>query len=134
MADLKYRTHVEQFERNVMPRHEPETQERQVRDSYEELRAPKVRGRESITLEVRLANGRCFGFSYAYFVGTEFIPGDAITVQFAESKVLITGRRLRDLFTRLNDHRVEAVQEGTETEEGLKPDDAAHIDEIKISN
>lgn len=40
--------------------------------------------------------------------------------------------RLRRLYWRPLDHRVEAVQHGTQTEEDLKPSEAAHIGRIAI--
>ncbi len=134
MADAKHRTAVERFLGNVKPRHEPETEQAQIRDAFEEVRAPKTRGREGITLDVRLADGRCSGFSYAYLIRADYVPGDTVCLHFAGSDIVIEGRRLSGLYRRLLDHRVEAVQQGTESEEGLKPDDAAHIDDIKIYN
>jgi hypothetical protein len=134
MADTKHHTAVERFLGKAAPRHEPEVEEALAREAFEEVRAPKPRGRESISLDVRLASGRCSGFSYAYLVWADYVPSDVITLHLAQSAIVIEGRRLTDLYRRLLDHRVESVQEGTESEEGLKPDAAAHIDRITIIN
>lgn len=134
MADTKHRSAVEKFLGNSSPRHAPETEGPEVRDAYEGLRTPKTRGRAGITLDVRLADGSRSGFSYAYLLRTDFVPNDTIRLHFAQAEVVIEGRRLSDLYERLIDHREGAIQGGTETEEGLKPADAAHIDRITINN
>lgn len=132
MAEQKFANRLDQILNKVPARHEPEVEGRQVRDAFDEVRAPKVRGREGITLNVRLADGSCIGYTYAYLTRVKYVPGDTLKLQFVQSEVVIEGRKLRDLYSRLLDHRVEAVQEGTETEEGLKSEEAAHIDSISI--
>lgn len=112
------------------PEHEPE--DPAVRDAYGEVRAPKSRGREALMLDVRKANGQCHGMSYAYLVRIDFDPGDMLKLHFADAVVQVGGRGLRPLYQRLLEHRVEAIQEGTEAEEGLKPEDASHIDRIQL--
>ena len=134
MGDQKFVSAVDKILGKSPPRHEPEAGGEQFRDAFDEVRAPKVRGREGITLNVRLADGRCKGFSYAYLVRVKYVPGDTLTVQFVQTEIVIQGRKLGPLYLRLLDHRVEAVQEGTDTEEGLKPDDASHIDSISIND
>jgi len=131
VGDQKFSSAVNRI-LNKPPLHEPEVGGEPFRDAFEEVRAPKVRGREGITLNVRLADGRCEGFSYAYLVRVKYVPGDTLKLQFVQTEIVIEGRRLAPLYLRLLDHRVEAVQEGTDTEEGLKPDDASHIDTISI--
>lgn len=100
--------------------------------SFEEMRMPRSRGREALMLDVRRASGQCHGMPYAYLTRIDFDPGDMLKLHFAGDVVQVGGRRLKDLYLRLLEHRVEAIQEGTEAEEGLKPDEAAHIDRIEL--
>ncbi len=130
MADTR---HLERFLNTSGPRHEPETEERELRDAYEGLRLSKTRGRAGITLDVRLKDGTRSGFSYAYLLRTDYEPGDKIRLHFAQGLIVIEGRRLSDLYNRLIDHREGVIQEGTEAEDGLKPENVAHIDHITIN-
>ena len=114
------------------PRHEPEIEEAHIRNAFDEVRAPKTRGREALMLDVRKADGQCHGMTYAYLMRVDFEPGDRLRLHFADAVVQIGGRRLQSLYRRLLEHRVDAIQEGTEAEEGLKPDEAAHIDRIQL--
>ncbi|MCW5631891.1 MAG: hypothetical protein KIT17_01010 [Rubrivivax sp.] len=111
---------------------EEEPTDAEVREAYGEVRAPKTRGREALMLDVRKANGECHGLSYAYLMRVDFDPGDMLKLHFADATVQVGGRRLQALYRRLLEHRVEAIQEGTDAEEGLKPEDAAHIDRIEL--
>ena len=115
------------------PRHEPEVEDADLRSAFEGDDVPKSRGRAGIMLDVRKADGQCHGMSYAYLTHIDFDPGDRLKLHFAGGKVVqIQGRGLKDLYQRLLDHRVRAVQEGTDSEDGLKPEDAAHIDRIEL--
>jgi hypothetical protein len=112
------------------PRLEPEDAD--VRAAFDEVRAPKSRGREGIMLDVRKADGQCYGMSYAYLTRIDFEPGDRMKLHFAGDVVQMEGRRLRSLYRRLLEHRVDAIQEGTDAEDDLKPEDAAHIDRLEL--
>lgn len=114
------------------PRHEPEVEAGGIRDAFDEDAIPKSRGRAAIMLDLRKANGQCYGMSYAYLTRIEFDPGDRMKLHFAGEVVQIQGRRLRPLYQRLLEHRVHAIQEGTDAEEGLKPDEATHIERLDI--
>lgn len=114
------------------PRLEPEVEDAGIREAFDEVRAPRSSGRESIMLDVRRADGQCCGLSYAYLVRIDFEPGDRMKLHFADTVVQFEGRRLAGLYARLLEHRVQAIQEGTESEEGLKPEDAPHIDRLMV--
>jgi hypothetical protein len=134
LADTTHRNPLDRFiHSRPTPRHEPEVEERLPRDAYEEVRAPRTRGREGLMLDVRLKGGRCSGFPYAYLVRVDYFPEDTIHLHFPQGQIVVEGRNLSDLYRRLLDHRVEAVQEGTEAEESLKPEEAAHISSITIN-
>jgi hypothetical protein len=99
------------------------------RDVYQEARP---RSREDIMLDIRFADGRIVTFSYAYFTRMEYQPGDTLRLWFGGAEVEVKGRRLARLRETLAEHRARSIQEGTEAEEGLKPEDAAHIERIEI--
>lgn len=128
--DTKPRSHaVEAILGRPRPRLEPEAE---AREAFDEARAPRSRGRESLMLDVRRADGQRHALSYAYLMRVDFEPGDRLRLRFGEAVVRVEGRRLGDLYRRLLEHRVEGIQEGTEAEGGLKPDQAPHIDRVEV--
>jgi hypothetical protein len=48
--------------------------------------------------------------------------------------IQVEGKRLNRLRDSVSEHRARYIQEGTDAEEGLKPEDAAHIDSILIED
>ena len=112
------------------PRHEPEVEG--IRDSFDDEAMPTARGRAAVMLDLRKANGDRHAMSYAYLMQIDYEPGDRMKLHFARQVVQIEGRRLKPLYQRLLDHRVHAIQEGSDTEEGLKPDEAPHINRLEI--
>ena len=103
-----------------------------LREAFDEVRNPKRTGRQAIMLDVRKADGQRYGMSYAYLTRVDFEPGDRLKIHFARDVVQIEGRRLEELYRRLLDHRVDAIQEGTAAEDGLKPEEASHIDRLQL--
>ncbi len=135
MSDIRTKpSMVERIARRQRPELEPEVEDRDAMDAYGEVRAPRTRGREALMIDVRKADGSCFGMSYAYMTHVDFTPGDMLRLHFSPATVQVGGRQLKPLYKRLLEHRVEAIQEGTEAEEGLKPEEAPHIDRIDIFN
>lgn len=110
------------------PRHEPEVEE--ARETYQEARS---KSREAIMLDVKLADGSIESFGYAYLTRAKYQPGDTMVLRFGKDTVTIEGRNLARLRDAVSEHRAKFIQEGTEAEEGLKPQDAAHIDKISIT-
>lgn len=100
-----------------------------VRESFEEARP---RSREDIMLDIRFSHGHRKAFNYAYLARVEFEPGDTLRLLFGSDIVRIEGRRLLRLYDTLTQHRARFVQEGSAAEEGLKPDEAPHIDRISV--
>jgi len=108
----------------------PETEVEEARETFQEAR---VRSREAIMLDVRLEDGCIESFPYTWLSRVRYKPGDKLVLRFGRDEVNIEGRnlcRLRDIIT---EHRARFVQEGTETEQGLKPEDAAHVERIVIT-
>jgi hypothetical protein len=100
-----------------------------VRDAFQEGR---TRSRDSVMLDVRFATGDIESFNYAYLTRISYKPGDWLRLQFGGSVVKVEGKRLSRLRDSVSEHRARYIQEGTDAEEGLKPEDAAHIDSIVI--
>lgn len=99
----------------------------------EPLQEARSRSRKAIMLDVRLANGTIESFNYTYLTRVSYSPGDTLVLRFGKDEVRLEGRRLEKIRETISDHRVKFVQEGTEAEEGLKPEDAMHIDRIVIT-
>ena len=52
---------VERVARRQRPELEPEVEDRNATDAYGEVRAPRARGREALMIDVRKADGSCYG-------------------------------------------------------------------------
>jgi hypothetical protein len=110
------------------PRHEPEVEE--ARDSHQNARQ---HSREAIMLDVKMGDGTIESFPYAWLSRVKFQPGDTLILRFGKNEINVEGRNLSRLRDIVSEHRARFIQEGTEGEEGLKPEDAAHIDRIVIT-
>ena len=100
-----------------------------VREAFQEGR---TRSRDSVMLDVRFATGDVESFNYAYLTRISYKPGDSLRLQFGGYVIQVEGKRLSRLRDSVSEHRARYIQEGTDAEEGLKPEDAAHIDSIRI--
>jgi hypothetical protein len=126
-SQQKRRPMVDRLGSDHWPRLEPEAEE--VRESFQEARA---RSRESLMLDVRLANGTVESFPYAYLTRVKYLPGDTLILRFGRDEVTAEGRNLSRLREAISEHRARFIQEGTDGEEGLKPEEAPHITQINI--
>ncbi|MBY0504435.1 MAG: hypothetical protein K2X03_11020 [Bryobacteraceae bacterium] len=100
-----------------------------VRDSFS---MGRVSDDDDLMLDVRLKDGSRYAFPYGTLLKVDFSPRDELKLVFSANIVVIEGRRLLPLYDLLRRHKAKFVQEGTDAEDGLKPDDAAHIDSIHI--
>ena len=71
-------------------------------------------------------------FDYAHLVKSRFEPEGRIVLRFGEDKVIAEGKNLLQLYGKITEHRQRFIEEGTEAEEQLKPEDAFHIDNIQV--
>jgi hypothetical protein len=110
------------------PKDEPEVEE--AKESFQEARA---NSRESVMLDVRLSDGTIESFPYAYLTRVRYVPGDRLMLRFGADEVQVEGRNLARLRDAISEHRMRFIQEGTEEDEGLKPDEAPHIGRIVIT-
>lgn len=117
----------EKILQHTAPRHEPEVEE--ARESHQNARA---RSREAVMLDVKMSDGSIESFPYAWLGHVRYEPGDTLILRFGGKDINIEGRNLSRLREIISEHRMRFVQEGTDGEEGLKPEDAAHIDSIEI--
>ena len=130
MADTSVRRSsvVQQILKHPTPRHEPEVEE--ARESFQNSR---VQSRESIMLDVKLSDGSIESYPYAWLARATYQPGDTLSLRFGKHEITIEGRNLSRLREIVTEHRARFIQEGTEGEEGLKPEDAAHIERIMVT-
>jgi hypothetical protein len=98
-------------------------------DAYKEARA---RSREALMLDVRFTDGMVVSFDYSHLAKSRFLPDGKIVLRFGRDEVTAEGKNLPRLYSAITEHRARFIQEGTDAEEGLKPEDAAHIDKIAI--
>jgi hypothetical protein len=118
---------VQKILQHTGPRYEPEVEE--ARESHQNARP---NSRENIMLDVRMANGSIESFPYAWLSRVKYQPGDTLILSFGANEIRIEGRNLARLRDLVSEHRRRFIQECTEAEEGLKPEDAEYIDKITI--
>ncbi|MEQ1883698.1 MAG: hypothetical protein ABL967_01460 [Bryobacteraceae bacterium] len=99
-------------------------------DSVRESFAGSRSREDDLMLDVRLKDGTRCALAYGTLMKIFYSPADQLKLAFASGIVVIEGRKLITLYDLLRRHRARFVQEGTLAEEGLKPEDAAHIDSI----
>ena len=102
-------------------------QDDMVREAYDEGRR---QSQDDLMLDVRFSDGSRCALSYGYLVKIEYSPSDQLRLMFGLDTVVVEGRRLLPLYELLRRHRAKYVQEGTVAEDGLKPEEASHIDRI----
>jgi hypothetical protein len=122
------RSVVEQFTKKPALHHEPDEEE--AMDAFREARA---KSRESLMLDVRFTDGTIESFDYASLRRMKYYPDGKLMLRFGRDEVRAEGKNLERLRSAISEHRARFIQEGTEGEEGLKPEDAAHIERIVIT-
>jgi len=127
-SQLKPRSFADRVVPAHWPKAEPEVEE--ARESFQEGRA---RSRESVMLDIRLADGSVESFPYAYLTRVRYIPGDILVMRFGGDEVRAEGKNLSRLREAISEHRMRFIQEGTEDDEELKPGEAPHIGRIVIT-
>ena len=95
-SQLKPRSFADRVVPAHWPKAEPEVEE--ARESFQEGRA---RSRESVMLDIRLADGSVESFPYAYLTRVRYIPGDSRQVtDFGNGVLLSFHHPLARLFPR----------------------------------
>ena len=110
--------------RSTEPAPEPDES---VRDAFS---GSRPNSEDDQMLDVRFSDGSRCALAYGTLFKVDYSPADQLKLAFAGETVVIEGRRLLPLYDLLRRHRAKFIQEGTAAEDGLKPEDAAHIDNI----
>jgi hypothetical protein len=129
-TDLKTRraaSAVQQLAEAARPKHEPEVQA--AIEAYDEARA---RSRDAPMLEIRFCGGKIRTFDYANLAETELVDEGKFVLLFGSKQILVEGKNLRRLHGMISERRQRFICEGTQEDEKLKPEDAAHIDRIAV--
>ncbi|MGH7972076.1 MAG: hypothetical protein ACREIC_25465, partial [Limisphaerales bacterium] len=72
-------------------------------------------------------------FPYSSLRRARYSPKGSIEMRFDGETVIAEGKNLLRLHDSIIQHRQRFIQEGTDVERGLKPEDAVHIDRIMIT-
>lgn len=107
--------------------HDPPDDDSSVRESFSSSRP---NSEDDLMLDIRFKDGARCALAYGTLMKVDFRPEDRLTLAFAANIVVIEGRRLLPLYELLRRHRARFIQEGTAAEEGLKPEDSAHVEHI----
>jgi hypothetical protein len=122
---------VNRFVKSLPPRREPNEQDEQ--EAYDAFQEARAQSREALMLDVRLSNGEIVSFPYASLRKAKYLPTGVMMLRFDRDEVTAEGKNLHRLRDAIAEHRARFIQEGTDIERGLKPEDAAHIDRIVIT-
>jgi hypothetical protein len=129
MQDTKARSAiVAKLLNPAQPKHEPEVQESE--EAYKEARA---KSREAYMLDVMFADGSIESFDYSLPKRISYNPSGTLILRFGKDRIEVEGRNLHRVRQAVTECRAKLIQEGTEAELDVKPEDAAHIDRIVIT-
>jgi hypothetical protein len=84
-------------------------------------------------LDVRFADGTIESFDYSLPKRATYKPDGTLIMRFGRDTITIDGSNLHRVRQAITEGRARFIQEGTEAEKGLKPEDAAHIARIVIT-
>jgi hypothetical protein len=119
---------VNKYIRNAPQRFEPESEE-----AAEAFKVARAKSRGALMLDVRLSDGSIVSFPYQHLSRAKYLPNGAITLRFGRDEVYAEGRNLAPLRDAITEHRARFIQEGTDGEGGLLPEDSPHIERITIT-
>jgi len=107
----------------------PEPEETEAAESFQQARA---RSREAIMLDVKLNDGTVESFDYSLPKRVTYTPNGTLVLRFGLDKITLRGSNLERVRQAITEGRARSIQEGTEAEQDVKPEDAAHIERIEI--
>lgn len=107
----------------------PEPEESEAAESFQQARA---RSREALMLDVKLNDGTVESFDYSLPKRVTYKPDGRLILRFGEDKITVHGGNLERVRQAVTEGRARSIQEGTEAEQGVKPEDVAHIERIVI--
>lgn len=112
-ADPRKRTLVNKSRESIpealpVPDEKQEPGEDYLIDCYSVI---SVDRQQKLMLELRFITGDARALAYCYLVGLSWNPSKGISMDFTDSRVEISGRNLRPVFTALCAHRIAAICE-----------------------
>jgi hypothetical protein len=119
---------VHRFLKAQPPRHEPT--EAEAEESYQEAR---MHSRETLMLDVRLANGRIVSLPSSALEMVDYLPDGSLLLDFGKRRVATEGRNMLRVRELIVEHRARFIQEGTDIEQGPKDADALHFERIEVT-
>jgi hypothetical protein len=105
-------------------------EEKDGEDGYREARA---RAREAPMLDVVFTDGRIESFDYSLPKRVTFLPEGRLILRFGGDSIVVEGANLARVREQIVEGRRRFIRVGTEAEEGIKPEDAPHIEKIEIT-
>lgn len=93
----------------------------------------RVNSREALMLDVKLKDGTVESFDYSLPKRVTYTAKGALILRFGEDTIKVQGSNLERVRQAVTEGRAKLIQEGTEAEQGVKPEDAAHIEKIEIA-
>jgi len=121
---------VVSFERLVRKEQPDSGEEKDAADGYREARA---RAREASMLDVVLTDGTIESFDYSLPRRVTFLPEGKLILRFGGDSVVVEGANLALIREQIVEGRRRFIRVGTEAEQDVKPEDAAHIERIEIA-
>ena len=110
----------------------PAMTEEEERDRTDAFREARTRSREALMLDVRLKDGTIESFDYGVPKRVTYTAKGLLILRFGRDTITVQGSNLQRVRQAVTEGRARFIQEGTEAEEGQKPEDAAHIERIEI--
>jgi hypothetical protein len=108
----------------------PPSADDDANDAAEDFRKARARSREALMLDVRFPDGTIESFDYSLPKRVTYKPDGTLILRFGQDHITVEGSNLHRVRQAVTEGRQKFIQEGTEAEDGIKPEDAAHIERI----
>jgi hypothetical protein len=102
------------------------------KEAADALQHARTRSREALMLDVQLKDGTIESFDYGLPKRVTYRQGGSLILQFGEDKIRVKGSNLNEMRQAVTEGRARSIQEGTQAEQDIAPEDAAHIESIEI--
>ena len=83
-------------------------------------------------LDVKLRDGTVESFDYSRPKRVTYTPDGTLILRFGEDTIKLRGTGLERVRQAVTEGRARSIQEGTQAEQDVKSEDAAHIERIEI--
>jgi hypothetical protein len=106
--------------------------EEEIKEAADALQHARARSREALMLDVHLKDGTIESFDYSLPKRVTYRPGGSLILQFGQDKIKVKGSNLTEVRQAVTEGRARSIQEGTQAERDIAPEDAALIESIDI--